>query len=288
MNAGPDVEQLLSDWLDEEAPARAPGSHPADSRRSTRPHETVALRRHLEVHPNERKRNPRRRGRRHRRAAARRRLLPLRRRRSTTTFRCPCATSTPTLAPSASAAVVPAAQPDGRPTWHEGHEYMLEHFGNAFDGSEAANEPNAEIRRFYSSTQRQRPAGFMPGQPAGGKDHASLSPDGTKRWPSQVTATPTRSGLPPSMGTLPYSCPPPASATMTFPHSRRTGCGSSSRTTTVKRRASPSVTSQRARSRPARLDRRVQDPATDAVRVVAQSNPDGHPTVRQSCTDWST
>ena len=58
---------------------------------------------------------------------------------------------------------------------------LLEHFGNAFDGSEAANEPNAEIRRFYlinadGSGLRE----FMPGQPAGGKDHASVSPDGTK------------------------------------------------------------------------------------------------------------
>ena len=69
---------------------------------------------------------------------------------------------------------------------------------------------------------------FMPGQPAGGKDHASLSPDGTKvAFASHGNAD--QIWLAAIDGDAPVLVfRPPASATMTFPHSRRTGCGSSS------------------------------------------------------------
>ena len=178
MNAGPDVEQLLSDWLDEEAPARAPDRillTAADRLDHTRQWRFGVTWRFIPMNGN---------GFRVAAAAVIGVLLlggayylfgggggP--------DVGAP-ATSTPTLAPSASAAVVPAASPTADLRGMKG-TILLEHFGNAFDGSEAANEPNAEIRRFYlinpdGSGLRE----FMPGQPAGGKDHASLSPDGTK------------------------------------------------------------------------------------------------------------
>ena len=106
-------------------------------------------------------------------------LLPLRRRRGARRRR-PCNADADAGAERLGRRAVPAASPTADLRGMKG-TILLEHFGNAFDGSEAANEPNAEIRRFYlinpdGSGLRE----FMPGQPAGGKDHASVSPDGTK------------------------------------------------------------------------------------------------------------
>ena len=80
MNAGPDVEPLLSDWLDEEAPARAPDRillTAADRLDHTRQWRFGVTWRFIPMNGT----IPRRRGRRCRRAATRRRLLPLRWRR---------------------------------------------------------------------------------------------------------------------------------------------------------------------------------------------------------------
>ena len=76
-----------------------------------------------------------------------------------------------------------------RSSRHEGHDpgRALWH---AFDGSEAAKQPDAEIKRFYlinpdGSGLRES----MPGQPTAGKDQRVCRPTG-RRWSSQATGSP--------------------------------------------------------------------------------------------------
>ena len=179
MNAGPDVEQLLSDWLDEEAPARAPDRillTASDRLDHTRQWRFGVAWRFIPMNGNMF------------RVAAAAVIGVLLLGGAAYLFGgggpdigAPATpTATPAPAATASAAAQPAASPTADLRGMKG-TILLEHFGNAFDGSEAANEPNAEIRRLYlinpdGSGLRE----FMPGQPAAGKDHPSVSPDGTK------------------------------------------------------------------------------------------------------------
>ena len=181
------------------------------------------------------------------------------------------ATPTPTLAPSASSAAVPAASPTADLRGMKG-TILLEHFGDAFDGSEAAKEPDAEDRAVLpDQPRRERPAGVH-SRPAGGRQgprecvaqrdegglHKSRHPD--QIWLAAI------SGSAPELVSTACQCQED------FPPSRRTGSGSSSRTTTVRRPASPSVTSPRARSR--RSTRPASRNGQTALEVD-HSNPDG-------------
>jgi Tol biopolymer transport system component len=87
----------------------------------------------------------------------------------------PVVTAVPSVAPSAS----PVAQTDysdvpGR--------LLVQHLGNALDGSEAsATDPNYGTRRFYlMDPDGSNITELLPGTPAAGKNHADISPDGTK------------------------------------------------------------------------------------------------------------
>lgn len=61
---------------------------------------------------------------------------------------------------------------------------LLEHFGNAIDGSEADSDAHPEKRRLYLVDPNNMTASgateFLPGEPATGKYSADVSPDGTQ------------------------------------------------------------------------------------------------------------
>ncbi len=192
MNAGPDVERLLSDWLDEEAPARAPdrilltASDRLDHTRQWR--FGVAWR-----------------------------FIPM----NGNVFRVAAAavigvlvlggayylfgggggpdigapaTPTPTLSAGASAAALPAAEPDGRPSRHDGHDPARALWQRVRRIGGRQETGRRDVRRLYLiSPDGSGLREFMPGQPAAGKYKASVSPTG-RRWSSQVKATPSRSG----------------------------------------------------------------------------------------------
>ena len=89
----------------------------------------------------------------------------------------PVITPTPTATSSPSAAArVDYSDLPGR--------VLIEHLGNALDGSESGSTTNSDRHRFYfmnagnmgPSTIRE----FLPGQPATGKISADVSPDGTR------------------------------------------------------------------------------------------------------------
>lgn len=97
---------------------------------------------------------------------------------STTPGSTPVPTSTinPTLAPTLAASpTAPAA------AWHG--KILVEHFGNAPDGSEHADGV-PQLHRFYlvdpNNMTRTGYTEFLPGQPATGKSSADVSRDGTK------------------------------------------------------------------------------------------------------------
>ncbi len=177
MNAGPDVERLLSDWLDEEAPARAPDRillTASDRLDHTRQWRFGVAWRFIPMNGNVL------------RVAAAAVIGVLLLGGAAYLFGgggpdigAP-ATPTTQPSPSASAAALPAPSPTADLRGMTG-TILLEHFGNAFDGSEAANEPDAELRRLYLiSPDGSGLREFMPDQPAAGKYKASVSPDGTK------------------------------------------------------------------------------------------------------------
>jgi hypothetical protein len=87
-----------------------------------------------------------------------------------------------TTAPPTDAAVSPS--PAATPLAPLGGVILVEHFGNAPDGSEASADVNPDRRRLYlADPNDMTPAGMtelLPGQPATGKLSADVSPDGTR------------------------------------------------------------------------------------------------------------
>jgi Tol biopolymer transport system component len=88
----------------------------------------------------------------------------------------------PTLAPTPSSTVGPSATSDTATIWHG--QILVEHFGNAPDGSENDTSGAPPKHRFYlvdpNNMTRTTYTEFLPGQPASGKSSADVSRDGTK------------------------------------------------------------------------------------------------------------
>lgn len=87
----------------------------------------------------------------------------------------PIVTAVPSIAPSAS----PVARTDYSDV---SGRLLVQHLGNALDGSEAtATDGNYGTRRFYvMDPDGSNITELLPGQPASGKNMADISPDGTK------------------------------------------------------------------------------------------------------------
>jgi WD40-like Beta Propeller Repeat len=93
----------------------------------------------------------------------------------------------PGPSPTRNATVVPSVVPSAAPVARTDYSdvpgrLLVQHLGNALDGSEAtATDPNFDTRRFYlMDPDGSNLAELLPGQPASGKNHADISPDGTK------------------------------------------------------------------------------------------------------------
>ena len=95
---------------------------------------------------------------------------------STAPSSTPAVTSAPTVVP-------PTTLPSGAAAkWHG--QILVEHLGNAPDGSENAPDGSVPLHRFYLVDPNNQTATgyteFLPGQPTAGKSSADVSLDGTK------------------------------------------------------------------------------------------------------------
>jgi Tol biopolymer transport system component len=89
----------------------------------------------------------------------------------------------PSVAPSPTPIPSPSPSPEAIVDHSDvAGRVLVQHLGNALDGSEAsATDGNYDRRRFYlMDPDGSNVTELLPGQPAGGKNHADISPDFTK------------------------------------------------------------------------------------------------------------